>query len=190
MTPAADTGVPKVMPEVDITGVAMTDTAVELQGLTARLPDGWVKEEPGGGGGMFATSREAQFRLAKADNDPEDVEVVITHFPGMRGMDDANLQRWYAQFKQPDGGSTAAAGFRTDFQADQDVVVTLVDVSGTMAGGGPMMGGGGQKENYRMLAAVINHPKGPHFVKATGPRAGVERWKASVVAFLKSAKVK
>ncbi len=173
---------PKPMPEVDTSGVKMSDKRTILTGVSFANPDGWIGEKPVG------MSRVAQFRLPNADNDGEDAQVVVTHFPGMKGMDDANLVRWYGQFTQPDGRPSASAAFRSVF-GQGGVSITLIDISGTMGAGGPMMGGGTDKPNYRMLAAIVDHGKGPHFVKITGPVAVVEQWKASAVAFLKSAKV-
>lgn len=173
---------PKKMADVDVSGVAMSDKRTILTGVSFANPDGWVVEKPVG------MSRVAQFRLPNADNNGEGAQVAVTHFPGMKGMDERNLARWYGQFTQPDGTPSAAAASKSTFSQD-GVSVTLIEVSGTMGAAGPMMGGGSAKENYRMLAAIVDHPKGPHFVKITGPDAVVKKWKASAVAFLKSAKV-
>ena len=77
---------------------------------------------------------------------------------------------------------------KANYQIGQ-VSVTLVDIRGTMKAGPPMMASSARKENYRMLAAIVDHPKGPHFFKLTGPATVVERFKPSAAAFLKSAKV-
>jgi len=45
------------------------------------------------------------------------------------------------------------------------------------------------KPNQKMIAAIVNHPKGPHYVVSTGPTASMEKWAAQIDAFLKSAKV-
>ena len=174
---------PAAMADVDTSGVEFTDEHFSLAGIDCRVPAGWVREQPSSG------MRKAQFRLAKADNEPEDVVVVITHFPGMKGMDDNNLRRWYGQFTQPDGRPTVERVRKTTYQLD-GIVVTLVDIPGTMSAMSSKMGGGAIGKNYRMLAAIIDHAQGPHFLKLTGPSAGVERWKASGVAFLKGIKVK
>lgn len=180
---------PKPMADVDITGVKFADAGLTVTGVSFSVPQGWVTEDPGMNPGSPALSRKAQFRLPKADNEPEDAEVAITHFPNMKGMDDMNLERWYGQFKQPDGRPTAEVATKAVY-ALGDVTVTLVEIPGTLLSGGQMMGGAGpEKANYRQLAAIVDHPKGPHFFKLTGPAAVVERYKASAVAFLKSAKM-
>lgn len=179
----------KPMPEVDTSGVTFAEAPVSFDGVTFRVPVGW-DAAPSAGGGAFAASRKAQYRMAPAEGDAEAAEVVVTHFPGMRGMDEQNLQRWYRQFTQPDGQPTTEVTTRIDFQTVGGVGVLLVDIPGTMAGGGGMSGTAtADKPNYRMLAAILNHPNGPHFFKLTGPSASVEKWKGSAVAFLKSASV-
>ena len=42
------------------------------------------------------------------------------------------------------------------------------------------------KPNWRMLAAVVETPRGPYYVKLVGPDATVQRWKESYQAFLQA----
>ena len=179
---------PKQMEDIDTSGVTFADARLTLTGISFSIPQGWVRQDPGMNPQSPGLSRKAQFRLPKADNQAEDAGVAITHFPNMKGMDEANLQRWYGQFVQPDGRPTVEVATHANYQIGE-VSVTLVDIAGTMKAGPPMMGSGRTQENYRMLGAIINHAKGPHFVKVTGPAPVVERWKPSVAAFLKSVKV-
>ena len=55
------------------------------------------------------------------------------------------------------------------------IPMTGVDVKGTYAGAGAMMGGGGgaAKPGYRMLAAIAEGPDGAVFFKLTGPEKTV-----------------
>lgn len=182
---------PKLKPapftNLDTTGVELTDQTLELDGIVLTVPKGWVREKVAGGG-AFAASRKAQFRLPKTDNDTEDAAIVITHFPGMRGMDEQNIRRWYSQVAQPDNSPTVTRSFRADW-SQNGVSVSLVDIPGILRSGGPMAGGAVLK-NGRLLAAILKHDNGPHFFKLTGPSDTVKHWTPSVVAFLKSAKKK
>ncbi len=179
---------PMAMPTIDTSDVVMTGDRAELDGVSFVVPEGWLREEIEQGG-MFSSSSKVQFRLSGSDNVGEDVIVAITHFPGMRGMDEANLDRWFGQFQQPDGRPTKEVSLRSDFEAG-GTAITVVDIPGVMSGGGAMSGGGGgeDKPGYRMLAAIVNHAKGPHFFKMTGPAESVDRWQRSALAFLKSVK--
>ncbi len=176
------------MEDIDISTVTFNDAPLTLAGISFAVPQGWVRETTGGSSSIVGVTRKAQFRLPKADYGAEDAIVAITHFPGMRGMDEANLRRWLAAFTQPDGRPSAEVATKARFELGQ-VVVTLIDVGGTMFSGQQMTGGGDTLENYRMLAAIVDHPAGPHFVKITGPAVVIEHWKPSAVAFLKSVKV-
>jgi hypothetical protein len=67
--------------------------------------------------------------------------------------------------------------------------VTIVDVSGTYKGGGPMMGqSGGPKAGYRLLGAIVEGPDGEVFFKLTGPAKTVTAAQEEFQAMLKSLK--
>ncbi len=42
------------------------------------------------------------------------------------------------------------------------------------------------KVGYRLIAAVVETPGGPYFVKLTGPADTVKRWEGSIREFLRS----
>jgi hypothetical protein len=42
------------------------------------------------------------------------------------------------------------------------------------------------KPGWRQIAALIETPGGPYFVKAIGPAATLAKWEASVTAFITS----
>lgn len=143
-------------------------------------PDGWRSVTPS------SSMRVAEWALAKSDGDADDASLVVFHFPGTGGSVQANLDRWYGQFEQPDGRATGDVAQVTT----RDVAslhVTITDVTGTFAGGG-MMGGppSAPKPDYRMLAAIVETPAGPWFFKLTGPKRTVEHWRASFDAFVAS----
>lgn len=179
---------PRRMEDVDISSVKFTQEVVDLDGITLTLPEGWVRDESPRAPGRFAAAGKVQFLLPKAEGETADVTITVHHYPLMKGMDEANVERWLSQFIQPDGRPTVEVATQADYQLGE-VSVTLVDIPGTMRPGGGM-GSEPAKENYRMLAAVINHPNGPHFFKLKGPADAVQRSKPSAVAFLKSAKIR
>src|SRR5688572_28594602 len=47
--------------------------------------------------------RLAQFKLPKAEGDPEDAQVIVFYFRGGSGSAEQNLQRQRAKFKPADG---------------------------------------------------------------------------------------
>lgn len=143
--------------------VAMAGRAT-FDGLSFTVPAGWIQENPP------SSMRLAQYRIASGGA-TEDGECAVFHFPGTGGTVRANLDRWYGQFQQPDGGTTAERAKVEKFEAG-GFLVTQVDVSGTYTGSmGPMGGGGEPRTGYRMVAGVVETEKGPWFLKCTGPEA-------------------
>jgi hypothetical protein len=149
--------------------------------LRYMAPEGWVKEQ------STSTMRVAQFKLPKAEGDPEDASLVIYFFGATQGgAVQANIDRWISQVQQPDGSSSKDKA-KTETTTINGLKVTTVDVAGTytaeMAPGTPSQR---NDANYRMRAAVIETPKGNYFLKLVGPGKTMGRWEQSVTGFVKS----
>jgi hypothetical protein len=146
--------------------------------LTFTAPPAW-KARP-----AASSMRVAEFVVPKAPADPEDAELIIYFFGGGGGSVEANIQRWVGQFQQPSGA--AKDGGRATFNVG-NLKVTTVNVSGTyVAELRPGAAERHNKPNFRMRAAVVETPKGPYFVKFTGPAATVKQASAAFDQFLKS----
>jgi hypothetical protein len=144
-------------------------------GLRFSVPPEWISEPPSSG------MRQAQYRLPRAEGDPEDAELVVFYFQGEGGSAQANIDRWVGQFQKPDG---SAASGEVSSRKSNGVPLTIVDVSGVYTGGGPMMQPSAPKAGFRMLAAVAETASGPWFFKLTGPAKTVARWQSGFSAFL------
>lgn len=118
--------------------------------------------------------RAAQYRIDGASTDAaDDAEVVLFFFgPGQGGTTEANLERWYGQFAQPDGKPSKDAAVVT-VRTVNGLKVTAVDLSGTYTAQMRPGEGGGPKPDTRMLAAAIEGPGGPWFLRIVGPAATV-----------------
>jgi hypothetical protein len=148
--------------------------------LTWTAPEGWTNEEPSSG------MRLAQYRLSKAEGDDEDAACYVSHFAGTGGSVEANLNRWYEQFVQPDARSSAAVA-KVNKAKHHGFQQTTVDLSGTFRQSTTPMGPvSEEKPNFRMLGAVIETPLGPWFVKLIGPERTVARWEKSFYEFMKT----
>ncbi|MBI4716452.1 MAG: hypothetical protein HY763_01485 [Planctomycetes bacterium] len=129
----------------------------------------------------------AAYRLPKVEGDTADGSVRVTFFPDMKGKDEMNIDRWLAQVKRPNGQPCGREDARTTVKTvNNNIRVVIVDINGTLST--QMMGGGGELPNQKMIAAIINDPAGPHFVKATGPHASITKWSESIYAFIESAR--
>ena len=152
--------------------------------LRLKAPEGWVSERPSSG------MRVSQYQLPAAEGDAEAASLVVYYFgAGQGGSVNANLERWIGQMQSPDGSNEKA---KTETTMVNGMKVTLLDVTGTYAGG-DMVGGGGaaqSKPNFRMRAGVIETPKGAYFIKLVGPQKTVNRWDQGFQEFVKSAEFK
>jgi hypothetical protein len=157
---------------------AHATAAAAAGGLKFTAPADWISEQPS------SAMRQAQYRLPRAQGDPEDAEVVVYYFQGGGGGVQANIDRWIGQFSKADG-SPATDTAKTSKREVHGIPLTVVDVSGTYAAGmGPMMQETKSKPNYRMLAAVAEATSGPWFIKFTGPSQTVAKWEPSFQTFL------
>ena len=146
-----------------------------------QAPQGWVQEVPS------SRMRRAQYRLAKANGNSEDAEVLVFHFPGQGGSLEANARRWIGQMSSPDGSPVTGSVQKSD-KTVGGKPITLLDVSGTYQSS---MGfsQGPAKPDYRLLGAMIETRKGPWFFKLTGPAKTVEKWLESWNAFINSIEI-
>jgi hypothetical protein len=147
----------------------LTLAAMLFQGaLQFTAPSSWTPRP------SASSMRVAEFAVPRAAGDPEDAEVVIFYFGGSGGSVDANIERWVGQFRAANGGPVPTPS-RTSSTIG-GLKVTAIDVSGTYVAeirpGSPERF---NKPNFRMHAAVVETPKGPYFVKFTGPAKTVSR---------------
>jgi hypothetical protein len=157
-------------------------TVVLAAALKFEAPAGWVSKTPS------SSMRLAEFTLPKVAGDAEDATVTVYFFgSGQGGTVQANLDRWIGQMAQPNSRASKDVAKTTTLQSRSGLKVTLVDVSGTyIAEVTPGSAERFNKPGFRQLAAVVETPNGPHFVKLTGPAATVAKWEASAMGFLKS----
>ena len=149
--------------------------------LQYKAPDGWVTEKPSSG------MRVAQYRLPRAEGDPEDASLVLYYFGATQGgTTQANIDRWIGQMQQPDGSSSKDKAKTGDLTIN-GLKVTTVDVIGTYTA--EMSPGSGERHNntdYRLRAAVIETPKGNYFAKLVGPVKTIARWDQPFTDYLHS----
>ena len=140
--------------------------ALLLQGLQFTAPPTWKSRA------SASSMRVAEFAVPRVAGDTEDAEVIVYFFGGGGGSVDANIDRWVGQFRTQSGGPVPAPKRMTSTNGTLNV--TAIDVSGTyVAEVKPGAGDRLNKPNFRMRAAVVETPKGPYFVKFTGPEKTV-----------------
>lgn len=159
--------------------VILTTFLAQSGSLTFTAPAAW-KPRP-----ATSTMRVAEYVIARAPGDPEDGEVILYFFGGSGGSVDANIERWVGQFTT-DSGAPLAPPRRVSSSVGT-LKVTQIDVSGTyVAEVKPGSADRHNKPNFRMRAAVVETPKGPYFIKLTGPARTVAQTAASFDQFVQS----
>lgn len=140
-----------------------SDGEITVGSLRGKLPAGWKSVPPA------SAMRLAQIELPPAAGDPEPGELTVFFLGSSAGGIEANIDRWCAQFTQPDGRPTKDVAIKKELKIGE-LQATLVQFSGTMAPssmpGSPQTG---SKENWMNLSAIVSTPEGPFFFKGTGP---------------------
>lgn len=153
------------------------------EGIAFDVPAGWTSEPVGPG----AMGVAASYRLPKAEGDEEGASVRISHYPNMKGMDEMNINRWVGQMKKPDGSSCTREDAAITTEDMGSIRLTIVDLTGALAG---MMGSGPTKANQRMIAVIVDHANGPHFVRVAGDVATVAKSHDAILSFVHGVRAK
>jgi hypothetical protein len=151
--------------------------------FTFTAPPAW-KPRP-----TASTMRVAEFVVPKAPGDPEDAETIVYFFGGMGGSVEANIDRWIGQMQQPDGSASKDKA-RRDARTINGLKVTTVDVGGTYVA--EVRPGATERHNkpaFRLRAAVIETPRGPYYIKMTGPAKTMAAADADFAKFLATVRV-
>ncbi|HEY4121790.1 MAG TPA: hypothetical protein VGM56_28180 [Byssovorax sp.] len=124
-----------------------------------------------------SSMRLATYHPPRAPGDTEDAELSVSRAGGSTA---ANIERWVAQFD--DAGKDTR-----DERTVSGLKVTVVDVSGTYAGGA-MLGASSRHPGYRLLGAVVEAKGSSYFFKLTGPSATVSAARPAFDAMIASLK--
>lgn len=148
--------------------------------LAYTAPAGWQTRP------SASAMRIAEFIIPRAQGDAEDGELIVYYFGTGAGTIDANIDRWIGQIQQPDGSTTKDKSKRAT-QTVNGLRLTLVDAEGTYVA--EMRPGSTERYNkpgFRLRAAVVETPRGPYYLKMTGPAKTVGAADAAFTAFVGS----
>lgn len=152
-------------------------------GLSYDAPDTWKQVPPG------SPMRSDQYVLPAADEDAEDGELAVFSM-GVGGGVMANVDRWRKQFAAPDGSPVGDDAFHHEVREVNGLKVTVVDVAGRFQPTSMTFGGAAPdpKDDYRMLAAIVEMPGGAWFFKGTGPQTTMSAHEDAFNALIESFK--
>lgn len=150
--------------------------------LAFAAPAGWQSRP------AASSMRIAEFVIPRAPGDAEDGEIIVYYFGTGAGTIDANIDRWIGQIQQADGSSSKDKAKRAN-QTVNGLRVTTVDAEGTYVA--EMRPGATERYNkpgFRLRAAVVETPRGPYYIKMTGPAKTIGAADAAFTAFVASLK--
>jgi hypothetical protein len=148
----------------------------DLGGISVVMPPGWEQMPPAN------QMRLAEYRLTGGPSGTADAVLTVFYFGrGQGGAVDANIDRWYGQFTQEDGGDTKARARRWKKDV-HGMAVHLVDIRGQFSGG---MGANAIPQ-ARMLGAIAEAKAGAFFFKVVGTKQTIDHWEASFEAYVES----
>lgn len=132
--------------------------------LQLTAPKTWVRKQP------KTRIVEHEFAVPAAEGDSTEGRFTVMAAGG--GVD-ANIDRWLGQFTQPDGSSTKEKAKIQKMQIN-GMEVHYVDISGNFKDQPGPFAPAVNRENYRMLGAIIVTEKsGMHFLKLYGPKGTI-----------------
>jgi len=135
--------------------------ALIVAGLKWVVPTRWEKRPPAN------EMRTAEFSIP---GDTADAAVVtFSNFggAGRGGNVQSNIDRWKAQFRNPDSGGEP--DFKQKRRKVAGITVELIDIVGTFKDGMPGTAQVTERSGYAMRGAIIDGPQGFVFIKMTGP---------------------
>ena len=157
------------------------DIAIAEGEITLSAPGQWEKKEP--------RNRIIEVEIAVPAVEGDEVDGRLTIMQAGGSVED-NIGRWIGQFKQPDGKPTGDRAVIDEKEIAGQKVHT-VDISGTFADRRGPFAPAVQRENYRMLGAIIvTEDHGQQFIKLYGPRKTIAANEEAFSTFLNSLKVK
>lgn len=173
-----------------LASVALAATVAFAEDATVAFGDApaeWKAQAPRGGMGP-----KLEYEVPAAEGDGEAGHVTVHHFGGGGGGFKENLERWASQFKNEDGSAVEPDKVKTEDADANGMKVKLAWLEGTWTppSFGPMAKKNPPRPGSKMVAAVVEGPDGPWFVRLVGSKKTVEKHEADFVKWVKSAKKK
>ncbi len=134
---------------------------VDAGGLSFQAPQSW-KSIP-----SRSPMRKAQLQVEAVAGDEFPALLVVYAFPGGAGSVDANVKRWQDQFRDSDGNPPK---IESKTVRGKNVEVTRVETAGRYKPlPVPGMVPEPERENARLLGAIVVTEKVGYFLKMVGP---------------------
>src|SRR4051812_17517755 len=149
--------------------------------LVFKVPEAWTEKQP------QSAITEHELSVPAAGGDKADGRLTMMSAGG--GVE-ANIERWYGQFTQPDGGNTRERAKVSKLKAN-GCDVHVVDLSGTFRDQRGPVAPAVERPKYRMLAAIVVAPNaGNYFIKFYGPERTVAENERAFMSMIQNLEAK
>jgi hypothetical protein len=137
------------------------DEVATASGITWTVPAGWRTGAP-------RAMRLATYAIG-GDDPRLAAECAVFYFgQGMGGGVDENIARWAGQFAPTPNSAKSVL-------TEHGLKVTRVEIAGTYLAPGVDMQSQGKLDDWKLLGAIVEGPKGNVFFKLTGPAGMIDR---------------
>ncbi len=155
---------------------AADGAVISLGSVQLTAPADWEKRQP------KSTIVNYEFAAPAAEGESAGGRFTVMAAGG--GVK-ANIDRWFGQFKQPDGSPTRDKA-KVEKRTINEYEVHIADISGTFEDKPGPMAPGVLREKYRMLGAIVVTPQAEFYLKLTGPENTIARHRKAFVAMLET----
>lgn len=136
----------------------------DLGGIVVSAPAAWTSQPPDN------PMRRAQFVV---DGEAGEATCIVFFFAGMAGTIEANLDRWSAQFAQPDGSDSRERAVTEEVEINGRAVTTFSLTGRYIAETSPGSGQRLDNPDWAVRAAIVPVDNGAYYFKMTGPEATI-----------------
>ncbi|MBD3160659.1 MAG: hypothetical protein GF346_00825 [Candidatus Eisenbacteria bacterium] len=163
---------------------AAVEPITSAHGLAWDVPDRFRPVTPS------SSMRVAEYELPAEDPDVKPAELALFFFgPGIGGGTQANLERWAAQFRQPDGSDAMERATLETFTTDSGLEVSTIALTGIYEPSTMSSAPSFDHPGWALYGAVVEGEGGPWFFKAVGPEAVIEAHRGALEGLYRSVRL-
>jgi len=156
------------------------DGVADLGGLRSQTPADWREEQPDD------PRYYKQYRLEPVDDDKSPGQVTVS-FVSQENNRSAKVlvRRWQEMFLPPEGQTIQEASKLRKLTVN-GAAASYLDIRGDLKG---IPGDDATpRQDYRLLGAYLNTPKGPYVIRVLGPNRTVEYYRNEFESWVKGFK--
>ncbi|MCC7292565.1 MAG: hypothetical protein IT449_10945 [Phycisphaerales bacterium] len=121
------------------------------------------------------------FKLTDAKDKKKKATLTVSFMPDRKGKTTTVLKNWCEDFLLKGGGHPSVGELAKDEEIN-GLKVTTLELQGAVK----QAKSGDLATGQRLIAAVVQHPKGPFFIRASGPAELIDPRRDAILKFIRS----